>query len=259
METAHASARAAAGAVASPDGKGEALCHDMVGVLMNYRSFLGFLARLFYSPLSQEELDSLKATDLAPLAADPESEGEAMLAEGVEDMVAALESDAGDQRLWLNVDYTSAFYGVNQVGETSAVPCESVFAGSERRLYGELQAIVFNSFKRDALKLREGLDVPDDHLSFELQYVAVMCKRAAEALEKGDSHSACLSMDKAAAFSRAHILNWIGDLGAALNGLVKCGFYPGLVKATRGFVTLVAEGLESMAGDCRAWKNAAAI
>ena len=216
-------------------------CQDAIGILAGHRDFYGLLSRLYFAPLGQEEIDRLAAAPLAP-EEDDAGEGEdpaaALLAEGLRLMQATLALESDTLRRDLNVDYTAAFYGIAQYGKQVATPYESVFKGERRELYGSKRTEVFNAVKRDRLRLKEGIDLPEDHLSFELQYLAVLCERAAEQLAGGDAEGALRDVRQQRAFIQEHVLSWIDDLADVANNLLELDFYRGVLMATKGFLTL---------------------
>jgi hypothetical protein len=67
------------------------------------------------------------------------------------------------------------------------VPYESAFEGSDQRLMGAARSRVFNIYKKQALKLADGIDLPEDHLSFMCQFMAVMAKRAIDFKKEGNA------------------------------------------------------------------------
>lgn len=158
---------------------------ELAEMLRGHTTFYRLMARIMFSPLSQAEVDDLRAAGMPAAGAEPGDENEALLAEGLRLMAEGLAAE-GDVRLDLNVDYTGAFYGANQYEGKFATPYESIFMDEVSELYGVSRHLVFNEFKRQALKLKEGLDIPEDHISFELQYMAILEDRAIEALGEGD-------------------------------------------------------------------------
>ena len=218
---------------------------ETIDMLQGHAAFLDLMARVLYAPLSQEDIDGLRKAGLDG-EGEPANEAERELAEGLRIMAKGLAA-SGDLRLDLNVDYTGAFYGVSQYEGKFAAPYESVFRDGKGELYGESRQEVFKQMKADALKLRDGINLPEDHISFELQYMAILERRAAEALATGDSAAAAKLMGKAATFACEHPLAWIDDLYALADKLLELGFYRGVLKATKGFVTLACEELDEAA------------
>ena len=219
---------------------------EVISMLQGHAAFLDLMARVLFSPLSQSDIDSLRASGLSAADDEPASDAERELAEGLRLMDEGL-AGPGDVRLDLNVDYTGAFYGVSQYEGKFAAPFESVFRDGKAELYGESRNEVFRQLKGDALRLRDGIDLPEDHISFELQYMAILERRAAEALASGDGAAAARLMRKASAFAREHPLSWIDDLYAVADKLLELGFYRGALKATKGFAILACEELDEAA------------
>ncbi len=194
------------------------------------RGVYDMLARLYYAPLDDGEVSSLASTDLTW-----EVEGSPLMREGLDEMRRCLEGVHPTLRQDLNIDFTSAFYAVNQYEGKVAAPYESVFRSEDGLLFQKPHGEVFRSYKRESLKVDPDVNLPADHLSFELQFLGHLCDRAAEALRTGDDERACELLERQAAFLREHVLSWIGDLASVAEKLVKLDFYRGVLKVTQAF------------------------
>ncbi|MBR2836680.1 MAG: molecular chaperone TorD family protein [Coriobacteriales bacterium] len=216
-------------------------------VFESHRAFYGLLSRLYYSPLTQEEIDRLKTTlSDYNFDADADDDASKLLHDGLHMMRTELRSIDHDLRLDFNVDYTSAFYGIARYEKQVATPYESIFRGERRELYGEARDDVFSAMKHDRLKLKEGIDLPEDHLSFELQYLAILCERGKESMASGDYEEVLKNVKKQRAFIAEHILSWIDDLAKVANKVLEYDFYRGVLMATKGFLVLADEELASV-------------
>ncbi|WP_304425906.1 molecular chaperone [uncultured Adlercreutzia sp.] len=211
------------------------------GLLRGHSAFLGMLARLYYRPLSQDELDAIAAMEVADFAFD-----DARVGEGLAEAIAYLRRGGSTLRQDVNVDYTSAFYGINSYEGATANPCESVFLGEDGLIMQAETRAVFNVYKSECIRKDPKLGVPDDHLSFELQFLAMMGERAAAALEEGDVPEALRNAGVQQAFLQEHILAWFPKLKAVALHLVKTPFYPGVLTATEGYLTCLLADLREM-------------
>jgi TorA maturation chaperone TorD len=119
-----------------------------------------------------------------------------------------------------------------------AAPYASVFLGSEALLFQEPFTQVYRLFKAEGISLRPGVDLPEDHLSFELEFLALISDRIAAALEQGHSDEALYNLSLSQKFIKDSILTWIGDLADRADKILKTRFYRGVLKATQGYLDL---------------------
>ncbi len=219
-----------AGAVAS----GKALSEALENRASSYRMF----SRLFLKPLSEEEIDALAGMDM--VAAAQSLGGEGLLAEGFNDMGRGLHRrHTGTKRL-LSTDFTMCFDGVSALNDLVAVPYASVFVGSKKgnkaELYQEPRNADRKMYRSEHVEADPDLNLPDDHLSFELSFMADLSDKTADALAKGDRQEALRLVGVSREFLTGHILSWYGlfyDLAAKI---VETRFYRGVLKATYGYL-----------------------
>lgn len=191
------------------------------------------VARLFECPLEQCDIDTLAQANLAELPCD-----DAAMRHGLEVMGHFLRKRNSGTREALNRDYTSAFYGIQDIGGRYALPYESAFGDSSQLLMGAARRKVFNVYKKQALRLREGVDIPEDHLSYMCEFMGAMARKAADAHERGDSDGVKESLLLQRAFLRAHILSWYEELELLAGQLVEARFYRGVLEFAGAFFKL---------------------
>ena len=192
------------------------------------------LARLFFKPLTQEEIDTLASTELAEVAAD----GQGACDDGRNDIARYLRRRNTGTREELACDFTGAFGGTTTVGGRCAMPYESLFRAGEGEalLMGEARGEVYREFKANRARVPEGLDLPEDHLSFMFDYLALLCDRAVGRVREGDAAGARELLDKQAAFLRGHVASWYPDFCEVAAQVVQTRFYRGALKLTAAFV-----------------------
>lgn len=194
------------------------------------------LASFYFKPLTQQQIDTMASADFSVYADINDT-----FADGFNDMRRYLRKRTSGTRQELAVDFTSAFTGTAVYEGKTAVPYKSVFTSDEGLMYQEGYREVFTAFKREAIKRRDGLDWPDDHLSFMFQFMAIMSRRAARALEQHDMTAARHALTVSRDFLERHIASWIEDFTILANKLLKTRFYGGVLKVTQGFVELDRE------------------
>jgi TorA maturation chaperone TorD len=220
--------------------------NSVIEVLKGRSASYRMFARLFLRPLQEEDIDDLVSMDLMARAADLEGTGP--LAEGFNDMGRALRKRHTGTRAQLGTDYTMCFDGLESVDEQVAVPYASVFLGTEALLYQEPRAEVYKLFKAEGVGVKAGIDLAEDHLSFELEFLAVLSDRAMASLESSQGGAALRSLGLSQEFITGSILTWIGLLAERANKLLKTRFYRGALKAVRGYLELDLQIIDEIIG-----------
>lgn len=225
------------------------LAREVADELRDSQEVYGLLARLMFAPLSQQEIDALADMDL--LRRFPEADS--LFSEGLREMACCLQNGSSTVRQDLNIDYTSAFYGVNQYEGKVATPYESVFRSEDGLLFQRPCTEVYQSYKRNCVKTDPELNLPADHLSFELQFLGRLCEKAADHLANARTEEARALLDEQRDFIESHLLSWIDDLSEVAGKLVKLDFYRGVLKMVRGFAEdrarMLSEYSKELGGD----------
>lgn len=198
-------------------------------VQLNRIALYRFVARLFLKPLDNDDLDSLAATDFTAMAC-----GDQAIDHGLHIMQRTLARRNTGTRELLNRDYTSAFYGVQTIDGKVAVPYESAFENNTQRLMGAARNRVYNIYKKQALKLSDGINLPEDHLSFMCQFMATMAQRSIDYKKAGDADQLREGLLLQQAFLREHIQSWYPKLRKIASDLVEVRFYRGVMEMTQG-------------------------
>ena len=79
---------------------------------------------------------------------------------------------------------------------------------------------------------------PEDHLSFEFQFMAKLIERAGAALDAGDEARYAELCAKQRAFFDEHLANWVPRLCADVRAYAQTAFYRGVADITEGFLQL---------------------
>ena len=191
------------------------------------------LAHLFLHELTQEEVESLAARDFASITDD-----EPLIAEGLEDMRRYLRKLNTGTRQELAVDYAHTFLAAGNYESFVATPYESVFTSELGLLMQEARDEVFKAYCAQHVQPDEALRIPEDHVSFELEFIATLLERTNAALAAGDVAQARELAQVVQSFHAMHQLNWIDDLCDAIMDAAQTRFYRGLSKLLRGWTHL---------------------
>lgn len=218
-----------------------AVLHDRE---QSYRLF----SRLFMKPLELEDIESLAAMNLEKSAIDGFEDD--LLAQGFNDMGRGLHRrHTGTQRV-LSTDFTMCFDGVSSHKGLVAVPYASIFAGS---IKGE-KAIFFQeprnrdvaAYRSEQVGVDPSLHLPEDHLSFELSFMADLSAKAACAYAKGEAREASRLLRVSQGFLSDNILCWYGAFYDLALNIIETRFYRGVLKATYGYLRLDGDVLTDL-------------
>jgi len=228
-----------AGAIVMDDAAAGAAA--LIAVLEGRSAFYRTLSGLYYRTLTQEQIDALSATDFSEFGAD-----DPLLTEGFDDIRRYLRKRNTGTRQELAVDYTSAFEGTKAFKGERAVPYESVYLSETGLLNQEPRNEVYRTYKKSAVRLREGVNLPEDHLSFEFEFMAIMSGRAIDLLQGGQTDEAIKNLELQKTFLQDHILSWFKQFADRATLVLKTRFYRGVLKITEGYLALDFETLEDL-------------
>ena len=189
-----------------------------------------FLSQMLLKELTQEAIDELSCAEW------PEDTGNDHLDRGYDLLRRYFAFSEGDRRSQLAVEYARIFLaaGVYAREKETAVPYESVFTSEEHVVMGESRDQVVAWFAEDGFQVDPELHEPEDHLSFELEYLSVMNERAGSLLRANDRDGLALNVRRQASFIDAHLSNWIGPLASVASEYAKTAFYLGMLEVTQG-------------------------
>ena len=165
-----------------------------------------FLSQVFYKELTEEAIAELAGGQW------PENTGNQALDRGYNLLRRYFKFSAGDRRSQLAVEYARIFLaaGVFSQEKRSAVPYESVFTSEEHVMMGGTRDELIDWFIQDGFKVNPDLHEPEDHISFELEYLAHMNVKAANLIRDGRNLDAIKNVKRQRRFIEQHLLNWIG-------------------------------------------------
>lgn len=202
------------------------------------------LGSLYFTELTEEQIASLAALDYSQFA-DLDEE----LAKGAKEIERALRHVNSDTRQDLAVDYAHTFLAAGAIkNEDRALPYESLFVNSTGLLMGPQRDTVYKAMLKEGLLPDASLKVPEDHLSFECEFMAAMADRAVAALKEDNVAEAERCTGVQQEFLRDHLSTWIGKFYDAIDKTCRTKFYRGVGLMTKAFVRfdeeLLAESRE---------------
>lgn len=204
-------------------------------------SLYRLVSKLFRAPLAQAEIEELAAMDLVRAGADAGGCGH-----GLKVMGLSLEKRNTGTREMLARDFTSAFLGVQEAEGKVALPFESAFSGDDQRYMGEARGRVYNIYKRCALKLSEGVNLPEDHLSFMADFMVTMTERAVALRRRSDEDGLRQNLLVQRAFLDRHIRSWYPAFAHVAEAIVQNRFYRGALEFAGDVFDLDAKVLKDL-------------
>jgi TorA-specific chaperone len=190
----------------------------------NRAALYHWFANAFFAPPTPAQVQDLQqgqaAQLLQALAATP---GAAI---GIQAMHVCLGAgSAARVAAELGAAHARLFYGTG--GHETAVPYRSVYSSADGLLCQQATQEMERVLRQHRLRLQEAVCEPADHLSIQLEVMAQLALRYAEAAEQGGSKLALLQAEQAD-FLQHQLLVWLPDFSLRVIDLDDQGFYAGL-------------------------------
>lgn len=123
---------------------------------------------------------------------------------------------------------------------------ESVYTSPKRLLMQEARDEVRAAYHDQGLSLAQGKNLPEDHLSFELEFMAQLCAKEAACKEAGDESGARAARLTQAEFLSEHLFHWVFEVCDEIAQKAKTELYQNLGRALEEFMSyeraLIQEG-----------------
>lgn len=194
-------------------------------------AFYRVLASYYFTELTQEQIEFVSSQTF-----EGADSGDDLIKEGFSDIRSYLRKINTGTRQELAVDYAHTFLAAGNYESFTATPFESVFTSELGLLMQEARDEVYKMFCEEHMQPDPELHTPEDHVSFEFEFMALLLDRMNEAIADEDWQRARSYSDKMERFHREHQLNWIDDLCDKIMEVSETRFYKGVSKVTRGFI-----------------------
>lgn len=122
-------------------------------------------------------------------------------------------------------------------------PYESVYTSAENLLMQRSRDEVLAAYRQAGFERSGDLNVPEDHVAIELEFMARLCRKEADALRAGDEAAAQAARDLQRDFLRDHVLAWVPQLCDDLEKRAQPGLYRGLAETTSQFLSFERDEL----------------
>lgn len=216
---------------------------ELLELMKMRQSVYSLFNTVFFKELTDEQISVFAALDLEDMG-----ELDAVFAEGAHDVKRYFRRMRSEMREELAVDFAHIFYAAgSSKHERRAVPYESVFTSRDGLLMQEARDAVYHYMLDEHVEPDEKLHIPEDHIAFILDFMAVMSERCAHAVSTGNYAEAARNLSVQQRFHAEHLQSWIDLLCDAIEGCCRTKFYGGFSKMLRGFVHIDAGLMEECA------------
>ncbi len=205
---------------------------EIAQLAANRAGLYGLLARLYESEVDAELLAQMAGAELGVETGEPElGDGYRMLS----DYLAHLGPNAVTD---LAVDYARVLLGAGIIGDRAAYPYESVYTSPDHLIMQDARDEVLALYREEGLDKSEELDVPEDHVGLELEFMAHLCRKTQEALLQNDGSAAAAAVAKQKAFLEGHLLRWVPAFCSDILTYAETDFYKAIARITRGYLQM---------------------
>ena len=230
---------------AAEDPAGEEIRSQICELTKARAQLYRLIGSLYFKELDEAGIARLRESSVGEL-----SIGNDEADRGLADMARYLTRAPRNARQELAVDFAGSILAAGSYEERRATPYESVFTSESGLLMQEARDEVYRYYCEAHVEVEPTLQTPEDHLSFECEFMATLAERMAEALCEGNSAQALKLAQTQQAFHREHLLSWIDDYCDCLQSCATTRFYQGVAHLTRGFVAedalMLADTVEAL-------------
>jgi TorA maturation chaperone TorD len=211
--------------------------------LLTLRSLTyGFLARVSFAELDRPTLEQLRSSGVfEEFPLDWDSDAAMELRQGLQLMASGLGLPEEGQLAALEADFARLFLGYSLL----CPPFESAYRNEEHLLLCEETLEVRNFYQRYGFQQQETLQLPDDHVALELEFLALMGQTAHDSAATSSQVVDCLRASHQ--FLQDHVLAWVPEFAGDVFRNAETDFYRGVALFLRGFVQMDAELLADVA------------
>lgn len=219
---------------------------EVLEVLQDRCTNYAFLARMYRQEVTADLLRGMLAElqrDGGAQEDDITDDGQAMLERFVRGLQGA-DLQAVETRL--AAEYAGLFLNA---GRQPVHPYESVYTSPEHLVMQKARDEVVQLYRQEGLDRSDAVREPEDHIAIELEFMAYLCRKSAEALQAGDREACLRYLEKQRAFLADHLLAWVPAFAADAEQAAESDLYRGVARLTGEFVGSELETIEALAGE----------
>jgi TorA maturation chaperone TorD len=209
-------------------------------VLKNRCSGYKFLSRVYREEVSIDYLSEFAGNGHSTPSDHEESEGNRLLREFAASLKTA---DLHKLQTDLAAEYAGIFRGP---GPCPAYPYESVYTSKHRLLMQRARDEVVELYRQEGLKLAGEYKEPEDHVAVEFEFMAYLCRKTLETMDRGDQAATLECLEKQKAFLEEHLRVWLPRFTGDLERAAKSNLYRGMAKLTREHLDAEHETIDAL-------------
>jgi anaerobic sulfite reductase subunit A len=200
--------------------------NDILPITESRKSAYIFLSKIYAKEVSVEFLKSIIESKL------------------LEEFTKDLDSSHLEEiQVELAADYASLFLSA---GKMPAHPFESVYTSKKKLLMQEAWDEVVAEYRKEGLDKTKEFNEPEDHIAIELEFMSYLCQKTIDSLNKSDSASTSMYLEKQISFLEKHLMNWVPTFCSDIEKYAKSEFYRLVAKLTLDFLETDLEELKEL-------------
>ena len=201
-------------------------------------NFYRYLGRLYYKELDDELISQLAEGQSILAISNDMNEDEQDFARGFNKMTKYVKHKTPDTLTESRCDYARVFLGAGTVCKDPVSPYESVYTGEERLLMQEARDEMLTSLASEGLTIEDSFNMPEDHISFQFQYMARLLDQESKSWQEGRLEEAAAASEKSQRFFNDHLMNWVPTFCFEAKSIARTSFYRGLCECTDAWLRL---------------------
>ena len=210
-----------------------------LAVMNNRRAIYSFLSRMYEKEITTDLLKEMVNGKSPILRVGLQEVPDKELREGLKTLSGYVkglkERDLEQARLELAVEYANLFLGVK--GKVPH-PSESAYRSKDHLIMQEPMDKVLRAYWDAGVDKEKKFKEPADHIADELQFMAYLCRKTAEALEKNEKDEAKKYLKIQKDFLKKHLSLWVSPFAKDILETAEVDFYKGVAIITKRFVEL---------------------
>ncbi len=160
------------------------------------------------------------------------------MAEGYKLLQAAVSAHDDKMLENLAVDYARVFLGAGIINFDAAYPYESVYLSEKKLIMQEPRDEVVTFYRSCGVDRSHELSEPEDHIAFELEFMAYLCGEAAEFARQGNEAKMQQSLNRQQEFLQKHLLKWQERFCNDVLKYAGTDFYRGAARITGSYLAM---------------------
>jgi anaerobic sulfite reductase subunit A len=213
---------------------------SILEILQERAATYSFLAQLYKHEVSAEQLENLIPA-LVKEGGDQDAvgEGHTLLRQFAQQ---AQDSDLKKEARELAAEYAALFLNA---ARKPVSPYESVYTSPDHLVMQKARDEVVAEYRKEGLDRIGDFREPEDHIAIELEFMAYLCDRAAEALD-ADLDVAQAYLQKQKAFLDEHLLVWVPDFCEDVIKFTQSDFFRGLAQITAEHLSMERDTVDEL-------------